>query len=481
MSSQPTDFTHYLDVLGFGLVHIPAGTKGPNTNGWQAHPITTVDEAARVWQHGGGFGLHHAVSRTAVLDIDHPEWTASALLMVDIDLEALLSAPGPKIRGAKGLKPVYQLPDGLELSRHALAWKEPGAAKAVTVFELRGGKVQDVLPPSIHPDTGKPYAWEPEMPRSRGDIPELPGNLRALWENWHVLKPVLNKAQPWAAPPPPRTYQEGSGDSVIAAFNRDNSPHDILQKYGYKRVGPDRYLSPHSSTNTPGIVVFKGDDGLERLVCYHASDPLYDDEHAHDAFSAWLILKHGGDIKIAVKEAARTLGMSYSHSARASTTSERHEDKTDTIPQEEPWNEPTALPGLYPPVPELPPELIPEPLRPWLSDIAERASLPLEFVACPALVAISAVVGRSIGIYPKRHDDWLVVPNLWGGIVGKPGVMKSAAISEPTKPLRALEAKAREHFQEAAARAEAERARLELEIAALKENEKRAAKGRYKS
>lgn len=73
-----------------------------------------------------------------------------------------------------------------------------------------------------------------------------------------------------------------------------------------------------------------------------------------------------------------------------------------------------------------------------------------------------------------------MVPNLWGGIVGKPGVMKSAAISEPTKPLRALAAKARERFQEEAAQAEAERARLELEIAALKENEKRAAKGRYK-
>ena len=144
------------------------------------------------------------------------------------------------------------------------------------------------------------------------------------------------------------------------------------------------------------------------------------------------------------------------------------------------WKDRTPLPGLYPPVPELPAHLVPEPLRPWLSDIAERASLPLEFVTCPALVALSAVIGRSVGIYPKRRDDWLVVQNLWGGIVGKPGVMKSAAISEPTKPLRALAAKAREQFQKDAAEAEAKRAGLELEIAALKENEKRAAKSRYK-
>lgn len=142
------------------------------------------------------------------------------------------------------------------------------------------------------------------------------------------------------------------------------------------------------------------------------------------------------------------------------------------------WRALEPLPNLYPPVPPLTAELIPNPLRPWLLDIAERASLPLEFVACPALVA---VVGRSVGIYPKRRDDWLVVSNLWGGIVGKPGVMKSAAISEPTKPLRALAAKAHERYLEEAAQAEAERAHLELEVAALKENEKRSAKGRYKS
>ena len=143
---------------------------------------------------------------------------------------------------------------------------------------------------------------------------------------------------------------------------------------------------------------------------------------------------------------------------------------------ETPWEPLQALPGLYPPVPELPAELIPDPLRPWLSDIAERASLPLEFVTCPALVALSTVIGRSVGIYPKRRDDWLVVPNLWGGIVGKPGVMKSAAISEPTKPLRALANRAREAFQETQGDADAERSRLELEVSVLKEQAKKEAK-----
>ncbi len=198
---------HYLETLRFGLVHIPPGTKGPRTNGWQDKPVTTPAEAAHVWEYGGGVGLHHGASRTAVLDIDHPEWAALALASVGISLDELLTAPGPKIRGAKGLKPVYRLPEGVELNRKALSWKPPDADKAITVLELRAGLVQDVLPPSIHPDTGKPYTWEPEPPLSRDDIPELPGGLLALWENWGVLKPVLDKAQPWNAPPPPRTYK----------------------------------------------------------------------------------------------------------------------------------------------------------------------------------------------------------------------------------------------------------------------------------
>jgi putative DNA primase/helicase len=59
------------------------------------------------------------------------------------------------------------------------------------------------------------------------------------------------------------------------------------------------------------------------------------------------------------------------------------------------------------------------------------------------------VVGKKIGIRPKRQDDWLVVPNLWGGVVGRPGIMKTAAIRQPFKNLYRLEIEARERYQQA--------------------------------
>ena len=66
------------------------------------------------------------------------------------------------------------------------------------------------------------------------------------------------------------------------------------------------------------------------------------------------------------------------------------------------------------------PALLPKALRPWIMDIAERLQCPPDFSAVAAMVSLGAVVGRRLAIRPKRHDDWLVVPNLWGAVVGRP-------------------------------------------------------------
>ena len=72
------------------------------------------------------------------------------------------------------------------------------------------------------------------------------------------------------------------------------------------------------------------------------------------------------------------------------------------------WAVPTELPPALPAAPEMPETLIPPVLRPWLCDIGERTQIPLDFTAAPAIVALSSVIGRTIGLYPKQHDDWLL-------------------------------------------------------------------------
>jgi hypothetical protein len=96
----------------------------------------------------------------------------------------------------------------------------------------------------------------------------------------------------------------------------------------------------------------------------------------------------------------------------------------------------------------LSPTLIPEPYRAWNQDVALRLQCPIEFVAAAAIVMTATVVGAGCGIKPKRRDDWLVIPNLWGGIVGRPGMLKSPAIAEAFRPLERLDVESRMRFEQ---------------------------------
>ena len=110
------------------------------------------------------------------------------------------------------------------------------------------------------------------------------------------------------------------------------------------------------------------------------------------------------------------------------------------------WPDPQPLPDELPPVAPFDFDLLPPSLRPWIKDIAERAQCPPDFPAIAAMIALATVVGRKVGIRPKREDDWLVVPNLWGAAIGPPSVMKTPAIQEALRPLQRLEVEAKREF-----------------------------------
>lgn len=108
------------------------------------------------------------------------------------------------------------------------------------------------------------------------------------------------------------------------------------------------------------------------------------------------------------------------------------------------WEDPIPLPSALPPVARFDLELLPQALRGWVGDIASRMQCPPDFPAIGALVALSSLIGARAVVKPKTRDDWAVVPVLWGIVVGRPGVMKSPALSEVLKPLHRLESTERE-------------------------------------
>jgi putative DNA primase/helicase len=111
------------------------------------------------------------------------------------------------------------------------------------------------------------------------------------------------------------------------------------------------------------------------------------------------------------------------------------------------WPEPTPLPDALPPVMPFDADLLPVALRAWVMDIAHRMQCPADFPAVAALVAISSLIGARAVVQPKAKDDWQVVPNLWGAVVGRPGVKKSPAMSEALRPLNRLQANEIERWQ----------------------------------
>lgn len=105
-------------------------------------------------------------------------------------------------------------------------------------------------------------------------------------------------------------------------------------------------------------------------------------------------------------------------------------------------NEPVSLAASAIEAPALSIDLVPERLRTWVADCAERMQTTPEAIMAPVLVSFSSLVGRKIGIYPKQYDDWLVVPNLWGALVSQSPNIADAVISEGMRPISRLDEQA---------------------------------------
>ncbi|MFQ5736778.1 MAG: YfjI family protein, partial [Thermodesulfobacteriota bacterium] len=146
----------------------------------------------------------------------------------------------------------------------------------------------------------------------------------------------------------------------------------------------------------------------------------------------------------------RTAPKGYIGTEQASTTvsviDRPKKDCTDPVP----------LPDELTPVATFDLDLLPEAIRPWVEDIAERLQCPPDYVAAGAMTSLAAVLGRKIGIRPQARTDWTVTPNLWGLVVGRPGVLKSPALEAALAPIKRLAAKSAERHAEDMAEYEGE-------------------------
>ncbi|EJF86070.1 hypothetical protein MCY_00907 [Bartonella rattimassiliensis 15908] len=91
------------------------------------------------------------------------------------------------------------------------------------------------------------------------------------------------------------------------------------------------------------------------------------------------------------------------------------------------------------PVEPFNPLQLPMPFMDYVYDVSERQQAPMDFIAVSALCALAAVIGNGVRIAPKQHDDWIVVPNLWGALIGQSSTFKTPAMKAALAPISCLQ------------------------------------------
>lgn len=160
---------------GFALHWLQARTKKPVANGWSEAPVATLDELRRTHAPGLNLGVRPGEPSALatggylhILDIDIrlPEvaedaWEAARALFPDIDLDTLPTV----VSGSEGeSRHSYLIIDRPFTSKKLATSGEKfrgadGKWHFTWEIELYGTGKQIAMPPSIHPDTGKPYRW----------------------------------------------------------------------------------------------------------------------------------------------------------------------------------------------------------------------------------------------------------------------------------------------------------------------------------
>jgi RecA-family ATPase len=296
--------------IGLGLTVIPLSprTKVPSGKHWTN--FTDAQEANDFFTKNPyhNIGVNLGLSRVCSADLDWPE----AIEMLDAEFGFEFSSLDQyhTIEG-RAKRVMFKVPPGMDLPYIKLNWRTKDGTNR-TVFELRAAtpdeQRQDVLPPSIHPDTGNAYQW---LNPPKDGLVEPPEWLLKLWQNFDIIKSQLAEFSPWAIKQtkPIPSIPRQDGDSVSAVFDQAHDIYSTLELYGYARCG-NRYLSPHSQTKMPGVHVF---EDANKCWIHHASDPLCSEDSGHPVgpFDLYTQFEFNGDYRAATKAAAKDLGIDH--------------------------------------------------------------------------------------------------------------------------------------------------------------------------
>lgn len=291
--SPIVDWACYLvEVLKWAIVPILHGSKRPAGSGWNkprsaANPegfITCRQDAAATWRGNDQLGIGAVLGPSGIcsIDIDDPNRAREALASVGIDLDKLMASAVRLVGNPARAKLVYLTPPGADLGPKRFTVADPtnSTGKPITVFELRAGPVQDVLPPSAHPGTGKPYEWLNPPWRPDG-IEELPRELLELWLDFDNKVPQLvgktNDDESERRKIVHEFVEQSSHDPwslVRDQIRRAITVEDVLTQMGATRKGQRSFFCPFHDESNPSFATWDSGEGYDLWVDFHGNAPV---------------------------------------------------------------------------------------------------------------------------------------------------------------------------------------------------------------
>ncbi len=131
----------------------------------------------------------------------------------------------------------------------------------------------------------------------------------------------------------------------LSLFNSAYTPHEWMTSQGYDQEG-DTFRHPNSQSGSYSATVRVDDNGVLRVNSLSTNDPLDSNgEGAHDAFSVFTVLVHGGDKNKALKDAGDNLltidGLSFNKAWQIKYMSNKADQDAinsfDPLPNKEPF------------------------------------------------------------------------------------------------------------------------------------------------
>jgi len=324
------------------------------------------------------------------------------LVVVDVDDEQIWAKfvatqgglpQGPKVITGKGHHLYFAYPKGRQIRNR----QAPGNG-----FDIRANGGYVVAPPSIH-HTGKVYRFT-----TTGEPPELPAWLLEL-----IAQPetAANTTLNFNASIPASNDSQGY---CTAALNSE------CQAIATAPEGT-RNAALNTASFSIGQLVAGG--GIAEHVAREA------------------LTQAAQQCGLTTNEVVKTINSGIqAGKANPRVAPETRPGNAPALADTLTWDKPKELKAELLPVKPLDPAMLPDSMRDYITDIAERMdnSSP-DYVAVGVMVALATLIGRKLAVMPKRYDPWLVVPNLWGAVIGRPSAKKTPSLTKAMAPLHQFE------------------------------------------